>query len=126
MVAVLVWALTRIALASAYLSDHGVDIRIFAIIEVVSSPVLAISTARLVQALIQRASLRILGHGFVALVAFGAPDAYLLASGRGLSWPIYAVIGTLIVTSSGVSALQLRRSLAAAREPATPEPFDNL
>jgi hypothetical protein len=123
---VLGWSLIRIALASAYLSDYGVDIRIFALIEVVSSPLLAISTARLVESLVQRASLRILGHGLVALVTFAAPDVYLLASGRGLSWPVYAVIGALIISSSGVSALQLRRSVASARDAATSEPFDNL
>jgi hypothetical protein len=108
---VLAWSVVRIAGAGIVLRPYHVHLWGFAIIEFVSSPILAMASARLVYALRDHQLTRAALAGVVSLVAFAAPDVYLLRSGRGLPWVAYAVVIGLMLCGATVSVVGLRRQL---------------
>ena len=111
---VVAWSVVRIAGAGIVLAPYHVHLWGFAIIEIVSSPVLAVASARLVDALRDHRLTRAASAGAVSLFAFAAPDIYLLRSGRGLPWVAYAVVIGVMMCGGAVSVIGLRRQLLDA------------
>ena len=118
---VLGWTALRIAFAEAYMVEYGINIWIFILVEVLSSPVLALSSTRLVRVLVVH-SLRGIGFwGGLTLVSYAAPDVYLLTAGRGVPWSLYGVIVSVMTVAGIVSIIRMRRSLRqVANEASSP------
>ena len=108
---VLGWSGLRILFAETYMVKYGINIWIFVVVEVVSSPVLAVSSTRTVRGLVSHSLRASLGWGGVALVSYAAPDVYLLTAGRGVPWRLYGVIIGVMAVAGIVSAQRMRRSL---------------
>ena len=119
------WCVLRIVLAEAFLSEFGVNVAVFAAIELASSPVLALGTARLARALVASSARGVLLHGSVSLIAFAAPDVYLLTAGRDLPVTMYIIIVAVLLVSALASALHLRRTMRSDAVE-NPRSFDNL
>lgn len=111
---VLAWSVVRIAGAGIILRPYHVHLWGFALIEIVTSPILAMASARLVYAFRDHQLSRAALAGAVSLVAFAAPDVYLLQSGRGLPWVAYAVVIALMMCGATASVIGLRRQLLEA------------
>lgn len=122
---VLGWSGLRILFAETYMVKYGINIWIFILVEVLSSPILALSSTRLVRVLVVHDLRRIGFWGAVALASYAAPDVYLLTAGRGVPWRLYGVIGFVMTVAGIVSIVRMRRSVREAAVEVSPV-FDNL
>ena len=106
---VLGWALVRIVTAEVYFSQYGINIWIFATIEIISSPVLARSSSQLTIVLKNHRIPPSFLWGGLTLVSFAAPDVYLLTAGRGLPWVAYGLIFLVMTIGGSVSVIKLQQ-----------------
>lgn len=111
----LIWSVTRIAGASIVLAPYHVNIAIFAVIELISSPILAVASANMVFAQRDRHLPRAGALAAISLAAFAAPDIYLLRSGRGLPWVAYAIVVGVMTLAGALSLIGLRRQMLTAK-----------
>lgn len=107
--AVIVWSILRVVFADVYFVKYGVNIWIFAAVEAVSAPFLAVSSTKMLVFLIEHRLKPSLFWGLLTLVSFGSPDVYLLSAGKNLPWLAYFVVIAVMSIAGTVSALQLRR-----------------
>ncbi|NQV97189.1 MAG: hypothetical protein HQ486_05295 [Acidimicrobiaceae bacterium] len=106
----LLWSLVRISAVALWLSNYGVNTTVFAIIEISSSLLYSVSSAKAVIRLIDRQRRRAMAWSLLAVIGFLAPDVYVLTSGRSLPTISYVVIISLAIgiATSGVVALRRR------------------
>ena len=104
----LLWSLVRISAVALWLSNYGVNTTVFAIIEISSSLLYSVSSAKAVVRLIDRR--RAMAWSLLAVIGFLAPDVYVLTSGRSLPTISYVLIISLAIgiATSGVVALRRR------------------
>jgi len=108
---VLGWSGLRILFAETYMVKYGINIWIFVAVEVVSSPVLALSSARTVRALVVHSLRMSVGWGTLALVSYAAPDVYLLTAGRGVPWRLYGLIIGVMGLAGLASVIRMRQTV---------------
>ena len=109
LVAVMLWCAIRIGVVSVWLSQYGVNTSVFAVIEIVSSVIYGVASARTVLALVDKRRRNALLWGLASVVAYLVPDVYVFSAGRSLPLLSYVVIITLIVVLGSVGILDVRR-----------------
>ena len=115
-VAVVAWSIIRIIFADVFFAKYGINIWIFAGVEFVSSPVFARSTAKMVIALTNHSLQDSVVWGVATLVSFGAPDVYLLTTGKNLPWLAYLVVIGIMVIAGSISILKMRSKARVLRQ----------
>ena len=109
LVAVMLWCAIRIGVVSVWLSQYGVNTSVFAVIEIVSSVIYGVASARTVLALVGKRRRNALLWGLASVVAYLVPDVYVFSAGQSLPLLSYVVIITLIVVLGSVGILDVRR-----------------
>ena len=109
LVAVMLWCVIRIGVVSVWLSQYGVNTSVFAVIEIVSSVIYGVASARTVLALVGKRRRNALLWGLASVVAYLVPDVYVFSAGQSLPLLSYVVIITLIVVLGSVGILDVRR-----------------
>ena len=111
----------RVFIADRTVKRYGVNIWAFAGVELVTSFIYGLSSARVVGALIDRRADRAVRWGVLTAVSFLAPETFILLTGRRMPTVVYIVIGALLATLGTVAAVSLRRKVRAGRH-RQPEP----
>jgi hypothetical protein len=138
----LLYAVVRVLGASAFLQRYGLNIVVFAIIEIVSSSLLAVASAGMVRSIVETKLVStILGdsaeqfgvakppkkHHFrpnfgplrrwaaAVVICFAAPDAYAYYATDHLPPALLAVIGIALLVSAVSSVVLITRRVRAAR-----------
>jgi hypothetical protein len=138
----LLYAVMRVLGASAFLQRYGLNIVVFAIIEIVSSSLLAVASAGMVRSIVETKLVStILGdsaeqfgvarppkkHHFrpnfgplrrwavAVVICFAAPDAYAYYATDHLPPALLAVIGIALLVSAVSSVVLITRRVRAAR-----------
>ncbi len=111
-VLIIFWSLVRIATAELYFAKYGINIWIFAVIEIVSSPILARASSRMAVALKYHEIRQSVLWGGLTMVSFSAPDVYLLTAGRGLPWIAYGVVLLLMTVAGTTSVIKLKQKVS--------------
>ena len=109
LIAVMLWCVIRIGAVSIWLSQYGVNTLIFAVVEIVSSIIYGIGSARTVLALVDKRRQVALVWGVASAVSYLAPDVYVFSAGQTLPLMSYVVIITLIVVLGSVGLVGARR-----------------
>ncbi len=115
LVAVVGWSLVRSAAVRQWLADHGVDPLRYLLVDLSSSVPYALCSASLLGALYDGRRRAALGWAVPTVLAFVAPDVYLLSSGRALPWPTYLVVLTVASISATLAVRAGRASLEQRR-----------
>ena len=113
-VATVMYGALRVVLAATFVADYGLNIVAFAIIELVSSLALGITTARLAIALKNR---RRGGRAwlFAAVVlSYFAPDAYVLVFAGRMPGRVLVPVLVIVCIGAVSGVLRLRRFRSGA------------
>lgn len=108
LVAVMLWCAIRIGAVSVWLSQYGVNTSIFAVVEIMSSVIYGVASARTVLSLVDKHRRNVLLWGIASAVSYLAPDVYVLSVGQSLPLMSYVVIITLIVVLGSVGLVHAR------------------
>lgn len=108
---VMLWAGLRILAVEIWLVDYGVSIWWFAVIEVLSSVLYGVSSARLVKELSARRRNNSAKWGAFTLVGYVLPDTYLLSVGRAMPLATYLVVVSLAVAFAVIALVRTRASV---------------
>ena len=108
-IVVVAWSILRVIFADVFFAKYGINIWIFAGVEVVSSPIFAYATAKMVVALSQHHIRHSVLWGLATLTSFGAPDIYLLTTGKNLPWLAYLVVIGIMAIAGSMSFVKMRR-----------------
>jgi hypothetical protein len=115
----MVWSGVRIIFADVFFAKYGVNIWIFAAVEFISCPIFARATAKMIDALVQHRFQNSAVWGLVTLVTFGAPDVYLLTTGKNLPWSAYFVVIGIMLIGGLISIVKLRSKTLILRRSIT-------
>jgi hypothetical protein len=118
----LVYAVIRIVGANAFLTQYGLRIWPFAIIEFLSSIVLAISTSRVVTSFVDEQHHAIGRWCLLVLVSFAAPDVYAYKATRHLPPTLVAMLAATLTVSAVSSVFAIRKKVKKVRADTTAEP----
>ena len=113
-VATLLYAAFRIALAERFLAKYGLNVGWFALIEVISSLLFGLASGRFVGAVLDRHR-RAFGWAGLTVVGYAAPDAYVFESTHRLPRGILAIMLGFIALSMAVSFFSLQHRLREER-----------
>jgi len=105
----------RIVVADRTVRRYGVNIWAFATIELSTSWLYGLSTARVVGALVDRALRTALRWGVLATATFFAPESFIVLTGRDMPAAVYLVIGGLLATVGTFATVSLVRNVRAGR-----------
>ena len=105
----MLWCAIRIGAVSVWLSRYGVNASVFAVVEIVSSIIYGVASARTVLALVDKRRRIALLWGSTSAVSYLAPDVYVFSSGQSLPMMSYVVIITLIIVLGSVGIVDARR-----------------
>ena len=108
-IVVVAWSILRVVFADVFFAKYGINIWIFAGVEVISSPIFAFATAKMVVALSKHHIRNSILWGFSTLTSFGAPDIYLLTTGKNLPWLAYLVVIGIMAIAGSMSFVKMRR-----------------
>jgi hypothetical protein len=108
---VMLWAGLRILAVEIWLVGYGVSIWWFAVIEVLSSVLYGVSSARLVKELSARRRNNSAKWGTFTLVGYVLPDTYLLSVGRAMPLATYLVVVSLAVAFAVIALVRTRASV---------------
>ena len=108
---VMLWAGLRILAVEIWLVDYGVNIWWFATVEVLSSILYGVSSARLVKELSARRRNNSAKWGTFTLVGYVLPDTYLLSVGRAMPLATYLVVVSLAVAFAVIALVRTRASV---------------
>lgn len=100
--ATVAYGILRVALAAAFVADYGLNIAVFAAVEIGSSLVFGIASARLTAVIAGKRSGRRGVLAVCVIAGYFAPDAYVLAfAGR---MPGRVLIPVVVIVTGGVVA----------------------
>ncbi len=108
---VMLWAGLRILAVEIWLIDYGINIWWFALIEVLSSVLYGVSSARLVKELATRHRKNSAKWGSLTLIGYVLPDTYLLSVGRSMPLATYLVVVSLAVIFAVIALVRTRTSV---------------
>lgn len=105
-VTIVLFTLGRLVVAKATLSEYGLNIWVFGVIDVVTAVPYAVGVAKVVEGMIDRRPGAASGWAVVAAASFLAPYLYILWVGKDVTFPtmVYVVLGLLMV-SFGANAV---------------------
>lgn len=109
------WSLVRIVAVWQLLEQYGVHPGVYAVVDLGSSVPYAIASARTLGALVDRRYRHGLIWGVLAATCFVLPDLYIVTSGRGMPWGVYAVVATVALTAGTWAVRAGWRDLATER-----------
>jgi hypothetical protein len=109
---IIFWSFVRIGTAELYFAKYGINIWAYALIEIVSSPILARSSSRMAVALKYHEIRQSIVWGGLTMVSFSAPDVYLLTAGRGLPWVAYGILLLLMTFAGTASVIKLKQKVS--------------
>ena len=115
----LAWGLGRVFVVWRTLSRYGVNPWIYGAIEVATSPVYGVATARVVLNLLDLKRHAASRWAAVGLAMFLAPDLYIVGAGKHMPVIVYVVVGLLVAVLGGLAVSGVRtkvRDGRAARE----------
>ena len=107
----LAYAVVRIIGANAFLTQYGLHIFTFAVIELITSVVLAISTARVVTSFVDEQHHAIRRWCLIVLVSFAAPDVYAYKATRHLPRSLVAMLAATLTVSAVSSIVAIRKKV---------------
>lgn len=109
------WTLVRAAAVHAGLSDYGVNVWVFLVIDLASAVADGYATPKAVLALVDHqinTAFKWLG---VFLVAFVVPDIYVFAAGDHVPLRAYFVLGVIVTITSTIAVIAFVKRVRAAR-----------
>jgi choline-glycine betaine transporter len=112
---VVVYALIRIFLADKFLAKYGLPIKPFAVVEIMSSMVYALASARFIGALVDNNNRKAGFFGLCTLVGFGAPDVFVILASDHIPRSIYVVLALIVVGTTVYTVRELRAKMRKAR-----------
>ena len=107
----MLWAGMRILAVEIWLVGYGINIWWFAVIELLSSILYGLSSARLVRALTIRHRKDSGKWGVLTLIGYVMPDTYLLSVGRAMPIATYAIVISLAVFFAVIALVRTRSSV---------------
>lgn len=116
------YAVLRIFLAGRYLGSYGLHAKTFAALELSSSAVLAVASARAVGALLDRRKRSAIEWTLITVAAYLVPDVYVLISTRRVPRSIFIVVIAWIVIGTVAGFIKLRGQLSAAAKGSPAKP----
>ena len=118
-IATLAYGVLRITLAGTLLSDYGLNVVVFAGVEITSSAVFGIASGHLVESLLhhQRRNRALLV--LATLAGYAAPDVYVLGFADEYPTNVRNSVIAIIVVSAIVSFVALLRRLRQGGSPRT-------
>ncbi len=105
----MLWCAIRIGAVSVWLSKYGVNTSVFAVVEIVSSVIYGVASAKTVLALVDKRRRIALLWGSASAISYLAPDVYVLSAGESLPLASYVVIIALIVVLGSIGIANARR-----------------
>ncbi len=108
----------RIFVADRTVRRYGVNIWVFGVVELTTSWLYGLSTARLVGALIDRHGRLAARWSIVAVATFLAPEAFIVLTGRHMPRVVYLVVAGLVTVLGTLAVASLVRRVRAARRAA--------
>lgn len=108
---VMLWAGMRILAVEIWLVEYGINIWWFAVIEVLSSILYGLSSARLVRALAARYRKDAGKWGALTLLGYVMPDTYLLSVGTAMPLATYVIVVLLALIFAAVALVRTRSSV---------------
>jgi hypothetical protein len=112
---VVAYALIRIFLADKFLAKYGLPIKPFAVVEIMSSMVYALASARFIGALVDNHNRKAGFFGLCSLVGFGAPDVFVIAASDHIPRSIYVVLALIVLGTAVYTIRELRSKMRKAR-----------
>lgn len=110
--ATLAYGALRVALAGAFLADYGVNIVVFAVIELTSSYVFGAASGRLVDEVIRGCRGSRIRLGLITLAGYSAPDAYVIVHAHrfpeGLRNTVLGIVTGTTIVSTAVLVRRIR------------------
>jgi len=107
----MLWAGMRILAVEIWLVGYGINIWWFAVIEVLSSILYGLSSARLARALTIRHRKDAGKWGALTLIGYVMPDTYMLSVGRAMPIATYAIVISLAVFFAVIALVRTRSSV---------------
>ncbi len=114
-VAVVLYGIGRSLVVWKMLAKYGVNPLIYFAIDVGSSCLYGVATARLVRSVVHREREKAIKWGVLAAAAFIAPDVYLVATLDRAPKYVYVVIAVIVVSLGLLAVLGVRRQLLSNR-----------
>jgi len=111
---VMLWAALRILAVDVWLVGYGVNIWWFAVIELTSSVIYGLSSARLVRALTIRHRKDSAKWGALTLIGYVLPDTYMLSAGRAMPIATYAIVILFSIFFAIIALVRTRSSVVKA------------
>lgn len=113
-VLVMLWSLARIFAVSTWLSEYGISTKIFATIEISSSLIYGISSAKAIAKHINKQKRLVFFWGMLAFGGYITPDAYVLTNGRSMPTNFYIVIIFLFVLFGAYGVFAVQKALRSS------------
>lgn len=113
---VVVYALVRIFLADRFLSKYGLPIKPFALVEIFSSIIYALASARFVGALVDGHNRKAGFFGLFTLLGFGAPDVFVIVASDHIPKSIYVVFALIVLGTMVFTVREFRVKMRRARQ----------
>lgn len=110
----------RIFVADHTVARYGVNIYAFATVELSSSIVYGLGTAKLVSAALDRRRTQALRWAAFAAVGFCSPETFVAITGKHMPPTIYLALATILTTMGTVGVVTLVRRIRTARAVAAP------
>lgn len=102
------YSLFRIALAKGFVEQYGLNVAVFAAVEVIATVPYSIGVAKLVGALVDRQQGAAFRWGLVASAGFLAPDVYTLATTRRAPWWLITIIAVWLAAAAAAGVIRVR------------------
>ena len=111
----LAYGVVRIALAGKFLTEYGLSIKAFSVVEISSSLLYGVAGVHLVRAVVASDRRRTSWWSLAALVGFAAPEVYVFSVVRRLPLTLILVLVGIVVVSAVIAVLALRTKLSEER-----------
>lgn len=113
------YGVLRVVLAGTLLSDYGLNVVVFAVVEITSSAVFGIASGRLVESLLHRQGRNRALLVLATLAGYAAPDVYILGLADEYPANVRNSVIAIIAMSAIVSFVALLRRLRQGGSPRT-------
>lgn len=115
-VVALAYGVVRIALAGKFLTEYGLSVKAFSVVEILSSLLYGFAGVHLVRSVVASDRRRTWWWAFAALVGFAAPEVYVFSVVRRLPMTLIMILVGIVVVSAVLAVLALRTKLREERE----------
>ncbi len=111
-----VWAVGRVFVAKATVERYGVNITLFAVVEIVVAWPHALGAARVVTKLVDRDPHGALRWGTLLAVTHIAPELYIAVTGSHMPIGVYVSLVLIVVGLGALAVVGIAQKVAVARE----------